>query len=221
MSECKECGGSGLIFYYKDGYEFAKKCKCRLEREHKEMVLASGISQLGLTFDDYKPITEQQTKALEIAKRYTEDCENKFCVFCGQVGSGKTMLSNIIANELLEKGYQVIYMPYQNAIIKIKQSAMDIENYNREIGKYVNAEVLVIDDLYKAMTNDTDLKYIFEIVNYRYANNKPTIISSERSFNEMLNIDQAIASRIYEKSKGYAIEFKGKENNYRMYGGKK
>ena len=217
---CKECGGEGIIFYFKNGYEYAKKCKCRLEQEHREMVLASGIADLNVRFDDYKPITEQQKKALAIAKKFVEDHKG-FCVFCGQVGSGKTMLSNIIANELLEKEYQVVYMPYQTSIIKIKQNANSMEGYNREIDRYTHAEVLVIDDLYKAMTNETDLKYIFEIINYRYANDKPTIISSERSFNEMLEIDEAIASRIYEKSKGYAIEFKGKENNYRMYGGKK
>ena len=58
----------------------------------------------------------------------------------------------------------------------------------------------------------------FEIINYRYIKNLPTIISSEWRIRELDTIDEAIASRIYEKCVSYIITIQpGKEKN-RRYG---
>lgn len=62
----------------------------------------------------------------------------------------------------------------------------------------------------------------FEIINYRYNNQDLiTIISSERTLTDLLDIDEAIAGRIAEKSKpgGYCINLnKDTKKNWRMQG---
>ena len=64
----------------------------------------------------------------------------------------------------------------------------------------------------------SDVNIIFELVNHRYFNNLPVIVSSEKSFEELIEIDEAIGSRLIEMSKGYGIEIRGKRLNYRIYG---
>ena len=46
----------------------------------------------------------------------------------------------------------------------------------------------------------------------------PVIVSSEYLISKMLEFDEAIGSRIYEMSKDFTCEVKGKEHNYRMRG---
>lgn len=76
--------------------------------------------------------------------------------------------------------------------------------------------MLYIDDLFKGKITEADINLVFEILNYRYNNNFKTIISSEYMLTELLKIDEAISSRILEKSRGYHLDIK-RENgrNYR------
>ena len=57
------------------------------------------------------------------------------------------------------------------------------------------------------MASDGDLNVAFELLNARYNARKRTIISGERTIGAIMDIDEAIGSRIYERSKnGYCFE---------------
>ena len=117
-------------------------------------------------------------------------------------------------------------MQYREDITRIKQVANDEISYAKEINKYKSATVLLIDDLYKKSTfrnrmgheilNDADARAMFEIINYRYFNNAPIIISSEYFMSDILEFDEGIGSRIIEMCKGHILETRGIENNYRL-----
>jgi DNA replication protein DnaC len=79
-------------------------------------------------------------------------------------------------------------------------------------------DVLYWDDLFKHPKEPTsfEIDLAFEVLNYRYLNLKPTIISSERTPNELLAIDEALGSRILERSKGHLAVIQGIECNYRL-----
>ena len=128
----------------------------------------------------------------------------------------------------MKRNIGVRYMQYREDITRIKQVAMDEESYAKEINKYKNATVLLIDDLYKNATyrnnmtghkylNDADKRAMFEIVNYRYFKGAPMIISSEYLVEDILSFDEGIGSRIFEMCKGHIMEFEGQELNYRLY----
>ena len=57
---------------------------------------------------------------------------------------------------------------------------------------------------------------MYEIVNYRYMNNMPIIISTEKSLNDLLIFDEAIGSRLIEMCRRNIIQLQGKELNYRL-----
>ena len=137
----------------------------------------------------------------------------------GQVGCGKTHLALASANALLDyQKIRVIYMPYREMITRLKQNITDEDAYNKTIDELKTAPMLVIDDLLKGKTTDSDINILFEIVNYRYVCNLPMIVTSEKTTGELLDFDGAIGSRFVEMAEGRIIEFKGNELNYRLKG---
>lgn len=205
----------------------AKECECRELRIAEEKLKASGVSEefRKKTFEnfDYERSVEVM-EAFVKAKSYSKNFEEiratrkNSMMFVGQVGSGKTHLAIAISNILLDKGIGVIYMPYRDSITNLKQSILDSENYQREINKYKNAQVLLIDDLFKGEATPSDIKTMYEIVNYRYFKSLPILTTSEKTVDDLIEIDEAIGSRLYEMSKNYVAEIIGKNLNYRIHG---
>ena len=109
-----------------------------------------------------------------------------------------------------------MYMEYRVAITGLKRNMLDDIYYRNQIGKYQNAKVLIIDDLFKGKITESDLNIIFEIINHRYFNGLPVVISSEKTEMDLLDIDEAIGSRIMEMCKGRMIVFEGVDLNYRL-----
>ena len=108
-----------------------------------------------------------------------------------------------------------------NKIPKIKAKA-NSDEYEELLKPWKTVDVLYIDDLFKTEQgkNPTtaDVNIAFEILNYRYRNSKLiTIISSERTIQEIVGIDEAVGSRIFEKSGNYCINIsKDIKKNYRL-----
>ena len=94
---------------------------------------------------------------------------------------------------------------------------MDSVYYNKMMNRYKSARVLFIDDLFKGKITDSDVNIMFELINYRYFNNLPLIVSSECGVDRLIGIDEALGSRLVEMSKNYIISIKAKNLNYRLY----
>mgnify|MGYP000929336721 CR=1 FL=1 len=225
--ECELCKDTEWIFDMETNS--ARPCKCREAKLYRRIIENCGISKAFLekTFDNFKPITKDVNIAFNTAKDYVlkfetvKGTKNNSIALLGQVGSGKTHLSIAIANEFMKRNIGVRYMQYREDITRIKQVITDEEDYNKELNKYKNATVLLIDDLYKGAIsnkslNDSDKRIMFEIVNYRYFKGSPIIVSSECRLSQMLELDEGIGSRILEMCKGHIAEIIGRENNYRL-----
>lgn len=223
--QCQECKDTGWIIIYKDGHEVMRKCRCCKIKRAKELAERSGISGEFLkksfaSFDtmgnpvlvDAKNKAEGYVKNF-MAARYGR---HNSIMFCGQPGSGKTHLGTAICSSLVGMGIPVIYMPYRNVITKFKQNILDEAKYSKEIRKYMDAAVLYIDDMLKGKFTDADVNVMYEIVNYRYMNNLPLIISTEKNLDELLMFDEATGSRVIEMSIENIIFLEGKNLNYRL-----
>ena len=213
----------------------ARPCKCREAKIYKRILESSGISEafLSKTFKNFvvknKDIAAAKKMATNYVRNFDEikNSKNNSIAFLGQVGAGKTHLSIAIANELMNKGIGVRYMQYREGITKIKQVVNEEYSYAKEINKYKNATVLIIDDLYKSATyrnrtgieylNDADERAMFEIINHRYLIQAPIIVSSEFCIERLLNLDEGLNSRILDMCQGHIMEFNGQELNYRLY----
>lgn len=207
----------------------AKPCKCREANLYKRIIEACGITEAFLqkTFDNYQILGKQTELMFNAAQDYANVFEwlkngkNNSLALLGQVGSGKTHLTIAVANHLMKSNIGVRYMQYREDIPRIKQVVTSEEDYNREISRYKNATVLLIDDLYKnainnGQLNEADKRIMFEIINHRYFKQLPIIVSSEHTSVKLLDLDEGIGSRILEMCKGHLVEIHGKEHNYRL-----
>lgn len=115
-------------------------------------------------------------------------------------------------------------MPYIEAMRELKSNVLDEEVYNKIMWRYQRAKLLIVDDLFKDKVkkgkltgelSEPDMKHIYPIINHRYINRLPMLISSECTPNMLLDLDDALAGRILE-SCGDNIVIFGDKHNYRM-----
>lgn len=231
---CKICKNKGYIIKLEeleDGSfrQVCCDCKCVEIRNSIMRMKRSGLKDIikDYTFDKFEDTEPWQKAVKAAAMEYAKNPKGWFAL-CGQSGSGKTHLCTAVCREFLLEGRRVRYMLWRDEIVKIKQAAQgsdDSDELRKLLDGYKTAEVLYIDDLFKtgraadnSMPKPTpaDINYAFEIINYRYNNpSLLTIISSELTEDELLDIDEAIGGRIYERAKTFTIA-KNRNRNYRI-----
>lgn len=179
-------------------------------------------------YTSYDELTiEVKESAVEYINNFEEirrNRENSFGLF-GQPGAGKTHVIVAIGAALLSKNIKAVYMPYLEAIRELKANAIDDEYYVKLIGRYQQAEVLIIDDLFKEKVRkgslvgnitETDMKHIYPIINFRYLNYLPTLISTECTPQMLCSLDDALAGRMLEWCGENIFIFDNLNYNYRM-----
>lgn len=220
--KCNKC--RDMMFIIGDSNE-AIPCECRQVRIAEDILRKSGISEefRSKRFSNFKyGVDSQITNAYKEGYLYFKnfkDIKKDRCnsiMFMGQVGSGKTHLSMAIANELMDCGIGVVYMSYREVITSLKQNIMDEVYYHRVMGRYKRACVLLIDDLFKGKVSESDVNIMFELLNFRYFNRLPVIVSCEVDVEGLLRIDEGVGSRLVEMCR--CVEIKGKRLNYRLNG---
>lgn len=167
---------------------------------------------LNYKFDNFET-NNSNKKVFDNLKNYSEKLvkgiEKKGLILVGNNGVGKTHLACSIANELIENGIPVIYGTLINLLAELRNS-YDTENNISEmeiIKLYKNVDLLIIDDLGKEKPSEWGLEKVFTIINSRYENNLPVIITTNYNQNSLLErlslngeieTAKSIISRLYE-----------------------
>ena len=209
--DCIICKNKGLVSYLDGMYERHRECKCMSKRIAFKKANQSGLGKyLKKTLDDYETLGEDWRERCKRAvegyiERHSHD--DAWFMACGQNGSGKTLLGSIIANTLLfKKERSVLYVIWTDFIGIVKRMMMGekTNEVSDRMDEIKNVDVLFLDEVFKEY-NSTDKRYLMEIINYRYTNDKKTIITSEKLLNELLDIDEATFGRAVEKCEGFVI----------------
>lgn len=167
---------------------------------------------LNYKFDNFET-NNSNKKVFDNLKNYSEKLvngiEKKGLILAGNNGVGKTHLACSIANKLIENGIPVIYGTLINLLAELRNS-YDTENNISEmeiIKLYENVDLLIIDDLGKEKPSEWGLEKLFTIINSRYENNLPVIITTNYNQNTLLErlslngeieTARSIISRLYE-----------------------
>lgn len=227
---CSSCNNKGFVMYLSHlhgyVYEVMRKCECTSTRSSLDAIDKSGLKQLmqKCTFETFQTPQEWQVHAKKQALQYLADYQNNWFYMGGQVGCGKTHLCTAIVGELLKQGLQAKYMMWRDETVALKSDIMDKE-YQTSMKTLKTVPVLYIDDFFKTemkkAPSTAEINIAFELLNYRYNNpGLSTIISSEKTIDELLRIDQGVGSRIFQRTKSYCVNITADVNkNYRLAGG--
>lgn len=218
---CKRClmfGGKGIFNYdklekdHELPVEYTFQCENRntcekiVEYRKKKVEHLKEISGMGnlldKSLDNFQTNESWQQYCKDVVQSYLNDSKLAikkndplpWLLFMGKTGTGKTHLCSIAANGLMDLGMRVSYMTYPSLV-------RDIKMFNADglVDKAKHTDVLFLDDLFKFEDAKCNLE-LFEILDYRYNEDKCTIISTEKKEAELIALDEAMFGRICEKA---------------------
>lgn len=227
--DCHDCLNRGYKYAVRENEIIQRRCRCIPIRNSYLRIENSGLKNLmeEYTFDNYQASEAWQKAVKDKALSYIANPSDRWFYVGGQVGSGKTHICTALTGELLKGGKSAKYMLWRDEAVSLKSNVMD-EGYEAKLKPYKTVSVLYIDDFLKiargasAAPTQGDLNLAFEIINSRYNNRELiTVISSEHSIDALLTFDEAVGSRIYDRSKGYCTNIpQTPAANYRLRGRK-
>lgn len=231
--DCKVCLNKGDIWTARQDdrgnwTHFSSDCKCMAIRRTVRRMQRSGLKNIikDYTFDKFLATEPWQQTIKGAAMEYAKHPEGWFFIG-GQSGAGKSHICTAICREFLLAGREVKYMLWRDDVTQLKAAVTDSEQYGSLMEQYKKVDILYIDDLFKTgkaqdgakqRPTAADVNAAFEILNFRYNDAKKlTIISSECTIDDILDIDEAVGGRIFERAKAFSLK-PDKRRNYRLRG---
>lgn len=213
---CEKCNDTGFYEERDDikGVSYGTKlCSCHLDLLKKlsfEQMSKSTPLEL-CSFEDFDLNYYSKTKKDGVSPysvmkdvyshciKYAEnfDLDSVSLYFYGRTGLGKTHLSLSIANEVIKKGYSVIYGSLINFLNKIEREKFGRADTADTENMLIDADLLILDDLGAEFSTSLTSSVIYNIINSRICRGVPTIISSNLSLTELRDrYPESVASRI-------------------------
>ena len=190
---CADCKDTGYI----DG----KKCHCLKQRIINTLYLQSHITDIlnreNFAASDLSLFSPKVREDMEKVYAAAEDFVDNFgksyrnLMFLGNVGSGKTFLTNCIAGALLDKGFAVVYFSTCRLFSLLSDAVFrqrDLEEKDSFFSNIYDSDLLIIDDLGTETVNSFVINQLFNILNERNIRRRSTVISSNLSLEEIKDV---------------------------------
>ena len=206
--DCPKCLNRGYSWRVTEGRRTAVECACMATRRAQQRMEKSGLGGLlgRYTFENFEQREDWQREAVQKARAFYRGAAEWFYI-AGQPGCGKTHLCTALVGKLIESGRDTRYLRWVEDSQAIRFAGY--EDREQLVRRYQVCGLLYIDDFLKTQQGEKpdkrDVQLAFELVNHRYVNHLPTIFSSERSPAEIMQIDEALGSRIHERAKGCTV----------------
>ena len=218
---CKICKGAGYLradvpFGHPNfGRPIACECK-ETERKEKRRWQLQEISNLGdlkyKSFENFRPnVSKAVYEAYHIAQDYARDPQG-WLIFIGRNGCGKTHLAAAIANHCLARGSLVLFSTVIELLDHLRATYVptSTEVYDQLFAKMREAELLVLDDLGAQQSSPWANEKLFQLLNYRYNSQFPTIITTNNL--GLQGIEERIRSRMIDASLVTIVTFESTQD---------
>jgi len=219
---CDQCEKGNKMF--RDWFYLPEQQKQHQKFKQDKIARALRLSNLSPVYLKAKLEDLKNNKALEeTCKLYLENWKKIKPLglgyyFWGNVGAGKTYTAAILANELMKQHFvEVLFLKMPEAVARIKKSfGSDKKDSDKNLfEKMRDAEMLILDDLGIEKVSDWLADEIYQVVEHRYSNNLPMIITSNQSLDDLAKIyREQVSSRITEKTK--SIKFTQKDKRQKL-----
>lgn len=156
------------------------------------------VEKYGINISPRENINKIKDLSLKFVENF-DSLEQKNLLFTGTPGIGKTFLSGCIANEILKKGYTVLYQTSPLLLDNIFEYKYNQKNASSKelYDSLFNVNLLIIDDLGTENLTAARFSELYTVINSRLLNPKTkTIISTNLSLEQLAkNYDDRMLSR--------------------------
>ncbi|HET6596435.1 MAG TPA: ATP-binding protein [Anaerolineales bacterium] len=212
--DCPHCGGVGYLRsdvpVGHPNFGRLEICVCRQRdvsqqvREH--LYSLSHLDELKeLTFETFRPrgqigIGEKQASSLEMAynqaNHYARNL-NGWLLLQGPYGCGKTHLAAAIANFAVDMGVPTLFLTVPDLLDMLRFSYDSADTtFESRFNEIRNASLLVLDDFGTQNATGWAQEKLFQVVNYRYINKLPLVITTNLSIDD---IEARFRSRLSDR----------------------
>lgn len=164
---CEKCRDTGRL----DNGDY---CECYNRLEMKYYREEMGLNRLpSISFSDHKQgLNETLDKLYQGMASYVSYFPNnkkRKLIFSGSVGVGKTYLVAAIANELIKKGYKVMYISAIDLTqLFLNYHMANVSDKEMLFSPLKQADMLIIDDLgVEPIYNSITIPYLYQILELR------------------------------------------------------
>lgn len=190
--------------------------RAKKQRRIERMLGRSGIKKrfMQRTFENFKRDTPERSRCYTAAKDYADSfpahaAKGEGLYIEGTNGTGKTHLAAAITLQLIEQGYPVVCKTSIDLLADIKRGFESGEATEYDVLRaYKDVDLLIVDDLGKEQCTDWSVSTLYGILNDRYEDMKPTIITTNYNTDDLIKamtprgMDdtkiRAIVSRLHE-----------------------
>jgi DNA replication protein DnaC len=137
-------------------------------------------------------------QAFQLAQSFAED-PNGWLVLMGTYGCGKTHLAAAIANYRASQGFPVMFVVVPDMLDHLRATfnPSSETSYDRRFEEIRSAPLLILDDLGSQATRPWVQEKLYQLVNYRYNAELPTVITTADALEE---IDARLRARLMDRN---------------------
>ena len=213
------CTCEKAVTYWQEYDRKQAEEKARKEGEERRRAMQNRIDRLlgnsGIkkrfqqrTFPNFRTDTPGRQKNYRVAKEYADNfayhkAKGDGLYIEGTNGTGKTHLAAAIALQLIGEGIPVICKTSSDLLLDVKK-AFDNEGVTEAqvLDAYKKVDLLIIDDLGKEQCSDWSMSTLYSILNDRYEDMKPTIVTTNYNTDGLIN---ALTPKGFDNTKIVAI----------------
>jgi DNA replication protein DnaC/primosomal protein DnaI len=194
---CSHCGAALAVYDVAGGVP--APCKCADAAKEREQRRADKLARVAAAIDRENAHLSQAGRRFDGARLYgvfarlvealsvgtpRPDGRNGLLV-TGRSGSGKTYAVAAVATALEVRGWDVEFTSSVHLMDAIKATFGNPEAEAATVAKYSRCGLLAIDDLGKECPSDWSLGVLFRIIDARYADRLPVVVTTDRSHDQL------------------------------------
>ena len=215
-ADCPHCGGVGFLRVDvplgHEKFGRLEPCVCRASEiasnARQRLYEMSNLERLShLTFENFNRtgnpkaefVSPQEVAsladALSAVEEFARDLKG-WLLLEGAYGCGKTHLAAAIANACVQRGVPTLFITVPDLLDSLRFAYNDPETtFEQRFDDIRSADLLVMDDFGTQNATPWAQEKLFQIINYRYINKLPTVITTNLILDE---IESRIRSRLQD-----------------------